>query len=232
MTSEVLLAWRWRIAILLCLITTINYIDRQVLTIAAPILMDEFAITAAGYGNITFGFLLAYGVGQLLCGPIIDRFGTKRAFAFAVVAWSIAGMLHAFGRGVASFFSFRVLLGLTEAANFPAATKAVAEWFPPAERSLAVGIFSVGPGIGAIIASPMIAFLLLPFGWQAAFIIPGAIGFLWLFIWQRWYHLPQDHPDLPASERSLILRERECADAIPPGPWYWALGSREVWGLS
>lgn len=140
-------------------------------------------------------------------------------------------MLHAFGRGVASFFSFRVLLGLTEAANFPAATKAVAEWFPKSERSLAVGIFSMGPGIGAIVAPPFIAVIILYLGWQAAFIISGAIGFLWLFLWQRWYHLPQDHPDLSAEERTLILRDR-AADITPvQRPWYWALCYREVWGL-
>lgn len=231
MAVQTLLAWRWRIAILLCLITTVNYIDRQALTIAAPYLMDEFAITAAGYGNITFGFLFAYGLGQLLCGPLIDRLGTKRSFTISVIAWSIAGMLHAFGRGVASFFSFRVLLGLTEAANFPAATKAVAEWFPKSERSLAVGIFSMGPGIGAIVAPPFIAVIILYLGWQAAFIVSGAIGFLWLFLWQRWYHLPQHHPDLSADERALILRETATDETPAQRPWHWALRYREVWGL-
>jgi len=232
MRVQRVLAWRWRIAILLCLITTVNYIDRQALTIAAPYLMDEFAIDAEGYGFITFGFLLAYGIGQLLCGPIVDRLGTKRSFAIAVIAWSIAGALHAFGRGVGSFFTFRVLLGLTEAANFPAATKAVAEWFPPSERSLAVGIFTMGPGIGAIIAPPFIALIIMYLGWQAAFIIAGAIGFLWLVLWQRWYHLPKDHPHLPADERALILRETVVEDQpVQQRAWYWALRYREVWGL-
>jgi ACS family hexuronate transporter-like MFS transporter len=231
MAVKTFLAWRWRIAILLCLITTVNYIDRQALTIAAPYLMDEFAITAEGYGNITFGFLLAYGIGQLLCGPIIDRLGTKRSFTVSVIAWSIAGMLHAFGNSVASFFSFRVLLGLTEAANFPAATKAVAEWFPQSERSLAVGIFSMGPGIGAIIAPPFIAVIIMYLGWQAAFIISGAIGFIWLLLWWRWYHLPAEHPDLPAAERALILRETMVDKRPRRRSWHWALRYREVWGL-
>ena len=225
------LAYRWRIAILLCLITTINYIDRQALTVAAPLLMEEFSITASQYGLITSGFLFAYGLGQLICGPIIDRLGSKRSFALAVIAWSIAGMLHAFGRGFVSFFVFRMLLGLTEAANFPAATKAIAEWFPPSERSLAVGIFTMGPGLGAIIAPPLIAVIILNYGWQAAFVIPGAIGFLWLILWQRWFYLPRDHPNLPAAERELIERESTNTQPAPQRPWYWALRYREVWGL-
>ena len=133
--GESFMAYRWRIAILLCLITTINYIDRQALTIAAPFLMDEFRISNEQYGYITSGFLLAYGLGQMLCGPLVDRLGAKRSFSMAVIAWSIAGMLHAVGRGFFSFLSFRVLLGLTEAANFPVALKVIAEWFPRNERS-------------------------------------------------------------------------------------------------
>jgi len=145
-------------------------------------------------------------------------------------------MLHAFGRGFASFFAFRVLLGLTEAANFPAATKAIAEWFPRSERSLAVGIFTMGPGLGAIIAPPLIAGIMILWGWQAAFLIPGAIGFLWLFLWNRWFHLPADHPGLSADEREFILAETVAApdpdgSTIKGRPWYWALRYREVWGL-
>ncbi|MEJ2139217.1 MAG: MFS transporter [Gammaproteobacteria bacterium] len=224
--------YRWRIAILLCLITTINYIDRQALTVAAPSLMEEFAISASEYGLITSGFLFAYGFGQLICGPLIDRLGTKRAFSLAVIAWSIAGMLHAFGRGFASFFSFRVLLGLTEAANFPAATKGIAEWFPKSERSLAVGIFTMGPGLGAIIAPPFIAGIIMLWGWQAAFLIPGAIGFVWLWVWQRWFHLPQHHPGLAAEERDFILAETVPEPSAPSSrPWYWSLRYKEVWGL-
>ncbi|MDP6437388.1 MAG: MFS transporter [Gammaproteobacteria bacterium] len=230
-TSQPFIAYRWRIAILLCLITTINYIDRQALTVAAPLLMDEFSITASEYGLITSGFLFAYGLGQLLCGPLIDRLGTKRSFALAVIAWSIAGMLHALGRGFVSFFVYRVMLGLTEAANFPAATKAIAEWFPRSERSLAVGIFTMGPGLGAILAPPMIAVIILYLGWQAAFLIPGVIGFIWLILWQRWFYLPHDHPDLPDAERQLIEAGKDPEEPEVERPWYWALRYREVWGL-
>lgn len=226
------LAYRWRIALLLCLITTINYIDRQALTVAAPLLMDEFAISNADYGLITSGFLFAYGLGQMLCGPVVDRLGTKRAFALAVAAWSIAGMLHAWGRGLVSFFTFRVLLGLTEAANFPVALKAIAEWFPRSERSLAVGILTVGPGLGAIVAPPLIALLISVWGWQAAFLVPGAIGFVWLLVWQAWFYSPADHPHLPGRERELILRDVGEPEPAPVDrPWYWCLRYPEVWGL-
>lgn len=231
LTETPWLAYRWRIAILLCLITTINYIDRQALTVAAPFLMEEFSISASQYGWINFGFLVAYGFGQLVCGPLIDRLGSKRAFSLAVIAWSIVGMLHVFGRGFASFLSFRVLLGLTEAANFPAATKAIAEWFPDSERSLAVGIFTMGPGLGGIIAPPFIAIIILYWGWQAAFLISGVVGFLWLILWQRWFYLPADHPHLPQAERELIEVGREIITAPVKRPWYWALRYREVWGL-
>lgn len=231
------IAYRWRIAILLCLITTINYIDRQALTMTAPILKDLFAISESQYGIITSGFLFAYGLGQLLCGPIIDRLGTKKSFSLAVVVWSIATMLHALGRGFLSFFSFRVLLGLAEAANFPLATKAAAEWFPRSERALAVGIFTMGPGLGAIIAPPLIVGtpwtpgIVDLWGWQAAFLIPGAIGFLWLFLWWKWFYLPQDHPTLPTAERELILAEVETGADDASRSWYWALRYKEVWGL-
>ena len=141
-------------------------------------------------------------------------------------------MLHALGSGFRSFFTFRVLLGLTEAANFPAATKAIAEWFPSSERSLAVGIFTMGPGFGAIISPPLIAGIIMLWGWQAAFIIPGAFGFVWLILWNRWFHLPADHPGLPNDERAFILAETDTNAAVADNrPWYWSLRYKEVWGL-
>ena len=139
---------RWWIAILLCLITTINYVDRQALAVAAPVILEEFDLSNTEFGLISSAFLFAYALGQLFIGPVVDRLGTKRSFRYAVIAWSIAGILHMFARGFWGFFNFRILLGFTEAMNFPAAIKAVAEWFPKAERSLAVGIITVGPGLG------------------------------------------------------------------------------------
>ncbi len=225
------LALRWRIAIMLCLITTINYVDRQVFSVAAPVLMEEFSLSNTEYGWITSGFLFAYAIGQLLTGPVIDRLGTKRAFSLAVIAWSLAGIAHAFGRGFLSFFTFRSLLGLSEAANFPAALKAVAEWFPRAERSMAVGILAVGPGLGAMITPPLVGLIIETLGWRVAFIIPGAIGLVWLWWWQRYFHSPERHPDISAQERQLILTGRDRAEPSVKRPWYWVLRHREIWGL-
>ncbi len=158
---------RWQIAGLLCVITTINYLDRQAFAVAAPALVAEFGIDNTEFGTITAAFLFCYGIGHLIAGPFIDRVGTRSAFRLAVIAWSIAGLLHAFGRGFLSFIFCRSLLGLTEAANFPAAVKAIAEWFPRRDRSMAVGILTVGPGLGALLAPPLLGGLILLAGWRA-----------------------------------------------------------------
>ena len=220
---------RWRIAILLAVITTINYVDRSVFGVVAPVVRDRFGIGDADYGVITSGFLLAYGIGQLVSGPIIDRLGTKRAFGIAALLWSLATILHALGRGLWSFFALRVTLGITEAANFPAATKAVAQWFPAGERSTAVGIFMLGAGLGAIITPPLTVWTMQTLGWEWAFIIPGTLGILWVLLWQRWYHLPEQHPTLSGAERRLILDKRSPQESTEP--WTGLLRYREFWGL-
>lgn len=220
---------RWRIAILLAIITTINYVDRSVFGVVAPVVRDLFDIGDEDYGLITSGFLFAYGIGQLISGPIIDRLGTRRAFGLAAIFWSVATILHALGRGVWSFFSLRILLGLTEAANFPAATKAVAQWFPARERSTAVGVFMLGAGLGAIITPPATVLVLETLGWRWAFILPGTLGLLWVILWYRWFHLPEAHPTIDPAERSLILAER--AEQVSSERWTSLLRHREFWGL-
>lgn len=226
---------RWQIAILLCLITTINHLDRQAFAVAGPVIIEQFGLSNTEFGAIGSAFLFAYAIGQMIIGPVVDRLGTKRSFRFAVIAWSIAGILHVAGRGLWSFFSLRALLGATEAMNFPAAVKAVAEWFPRAERSLAVGIVTVGPGLGAMIAPPLLGWLILSFGWQAAFIVPGVAGFVWLAVWQALYSNPETHPRLSHDERRLILDGREPeSDARDTVSWHGFtrfLRYREVWGL-
>jgi ACS family hexuronate transporter-like MFS transporter len=201
---------RWRIALLLAVITTINYIDRSVFGVVAPVVREQFGIGDADYGLITSGFLFAYGIGQLISGPIIDRLGTKRAFSLAAIFWSLATIMHALGRGLWSFFTLRMVLGIAEAANFPAASKAVAQWFPTRERSTAVAIFTLGAGLGAIITPPLTVWTLQALGWQWAFIIPGSLGLLWVWLWHRWYHQPEDHPTISTEEQSLILTERSA----------------------
>ena len=223
------MALRWRIAILLAVITTINYIDRSVFGVVAPMIREQFDIGDADYGLITSGFLLAYGIGQLISGPLIDRLGTKRAFSLAAVFWSVATILHALGRGLWSFFALRILLGLAEAANFPAASKAVAQWFPANERSTAVAIFMLGAGLGAIITPPLTVWTLQTLGWQWAFIIPGSLGLIWVFLWQRWYHLPETHPTIEPTEKALILEQRSNQQS--QGSWTALLSYREFWGI-
>jgi|TARA_B110000259_G_scaffold73922_1_gene87013 ACS family hexuronate transporter-like MFS transporter len=186
--------WRqrkWQIAALLCLITTINYMDRLALSIAAPTLTKLFSLSSIDYGDISAGFLVAYALGQLLGGPLIDKVGVHKALSFAVMLWSIAGMAHAFAQGFRSLLSVRFLLGIGESANFPAANKAIAEWFPPNERSLAVGIVTAGTGLGSIIAPPLLVWLIIQFGWQWAFIVPGLLGFIWLLAWHKIYSSPK-----------------------------------------
>ncbi len=212
------LAVRWQVAILLCLITTINYVDRQAFAVAAPVIVELFSLTESDFGAIGAAFLFAYGIGHVIAGPIIDRIGTKRAFSIAVVAWSIAGMLCAAGRGFWSFLGLRSLLGFAEAANFPAALKSVAEWFPERDRSLAVGIVTMGPGLGALIAPPLLGWLIISFGWQWAFLVPGAAGFLWLWIWQRYYHAPADHPTLSRAEADLIAVAESPSSGVSAKP--------------
>lgn len=178
-------------------------IDRSVFGVVAPVIRELFTIGDADYGLITSGFLLAYGIGQLLSGPLIDRLGTKRAFGLAALLWSLATMLHALGRGLWSFLMLRVMLGLAEAANFPAATKAVAQWFPARERSTAVGIVMLGTGAGAIITPPLTVWIMAVFSWQWAFI--------------------------PASERSLILQGR--SKQVTKESWTGLIRHKEFWGL-
>jgi len=226
---------RWQIAGLLCLITTINYLDRQAFAVAGPVIVERFGLDNTQFGTITAAFLFCYGLGHLLVGPVIDRLGTRRAFDLAVVAWSIAGLLHALGRGFLSFLSLRALLGLTEAANFPAAVKAIAEWFPRQERSLAVGILAVGPGLGALLSPPLLGSLVLVAGWQAAFIVPGLLGFVWLWAWRHVYHAPESHPRLGVAERALILEGRDLQGTPGTGEGVGSqlalLRHREVRGL-
>ncbi|RMF97534.1 MAG: MFS transporter [Gammaproteobacteria bacterium] len=226
---------RWRIAILLCLITTVNYIDRQAFAVAGPVISEKFALSNTEFGLIVSAFLFAYALGHLFAGPVIDRLGTRRAFSIAVVAWSLAGIACAAARGFVGFLGLRALLGLSEAANFPAALKAVAEWFPRSERSLAVGIVTVGPGLGALVSPPLLGWLIINFGWQSAFIVPGLAGFAWLWIWLALYRPPASHPGLGEAERQLILAGRDDDAAAPAEgqspEWRRLLRQREMWGL-
>jgi len=225
---------RWQIAWTLALVTTINYIDRAALSFAAPVMLPELGLSTTQYGLVASGFFWAYAIGQVVSGRLIDRYGTKRAYSAAVVVWNVASAAHALTRGFVSLLGFRIVLGLGEAANFPASVKAISEWFPARERSLATGVLLVGPGLGAIITPLLMTWLILTLGWRWAFFISGAIGIAWLFLWQRVYFPVESHPRISAAEKQLILAERGAgatdADAALP-PLRIMVRSRAVLGL-
>jgi ACS family hexuronate transporter-like MFS transporter len=228
---------RWWIAILLCLVTTVGSVDRQAMSVTAAVLKHDYHLSNTQYGELAFAFLFAYGLGQLVAGVLLDRLGTKRALTLAVIWWSVAAIAHTLARGFWSFFAARAFLGITEGANLPGAMKAVAEWFPRAERSLASGIVTVGTALGLIVAPPATGLLAYYFGWRAAFIVPGLAGLAWVLVWQRKYFLPEEHPTVSPRERELALAGRigSAKSDLTLGQrfalWGHYLHYRETWGL-
>src|SRR5947209_16784202 len=170
--------------------TVINYLDRQTLSVSAPVLRERFHMSNTEYSYVLFAFLLAYTIMNGVSGTLIDRIGTRLGYAACVAWWSTAAVLHVFARGALSLGVFRFLLGIGEAGNWPAGIKVVAEWFPEQERALASGIFNSGSTIGAILAPPIVAFIVLQFGWRAAFVLIGVLGFMWLIGWLAIYRTP------------------------------------------
>jgi ACS family hexuronate transporter-like MFS transporter len=195
---------RWYIAGLLFLATTINYVDRQVFSILAPDLQQRIGWSELDYGRIVIAFQLSYAVMLVVSGRILDRVGTKLGFALAIVAWSLAEVGHAFARSAFGFGVARFVLGVGEAANFPAAVKTVAAWFPASERALATGIFNSGVALGAVIAPIVVPVMAAAWGWQSAFVTTGVLGLLWLAAWWVLYDEPAVHPRLTDEERTFI----------------------------
>jgi ACS family hexuronate transporter-like MFS transporter len=202
---------RWLMISLAFWATVINYLDRQTLSVAAPVLREQFHMSNVEYSRVLFGFLLAYTIMNGVSGPLIDRLGTRLGYALTLAWWSAAALLHAFARGALSLGVFRFLLGMGEAGNWPGGVKVVAEWFPERERALACGIFNSGSSVGAILAPPVVAFILLTLGWPAAFLLVGAAGFIWLAFWWPIYRTPvtvkveADAPTIPVRQ---LLRTR------------------------
>ena len=241
--------FRWTICGLLFLATTINYVDRQVIGILKPTLQAEFGWSEIDYADIVFAFQLAYAIGFLFAGSIIDRLGIKRGFAVALVIWSLAAMaaaevtrfgpaaavlLSAFGlaysSSVAGFIVVRFLLGLGESGNFPASIKTVAEWFPRSERAFATGIFNAGTNVGAVITPLTVPFITALFGWYWAFILTGLLGFAWLVAWLLIYDRPEHHRRLGAPERAYICSD--AMDTTAPVPWASLLRYRQTWSFA
>jgi MFS transporter, ACS family, hexuronate transporter len=222
--------FRWVVCALLFFATTINYVDRQVLGILAPDLQRSIGWNEAQYGYIVTAFQAAYAIGLLVSGRLLDRMGTRLGYALAIVLWSVAAMGHAFARSAFGFGFWRFLLGLGESANFPAAIKTVAEWFPKRERAFATGIFNAGTNVGAVIAPAIVPFIALRYSWQWAFVLTGAIGFLWLVVWWVLYRPPEAHPRLSRAEFAYIRSDAE----EPPTriPWLQLASYRQTWAFA
>jgi MFS transporter, ACS family, aldohexuronate transporter len=220
---------RWTVVALLFAATTVNYIDRQVLGILAPTLTRELGWREADYAAIVSWFSVAYGVGLLGMGRLLDRIGVRRGLACSVGLWSLAAMGHALVRTVTGFSVARALLGIGESGNFPAGVKAVAEWFPKRERALATGIFNAGSNVGVVLAALLVPWIALALGWRWAFVATGALDLAWLAVWLRMYRQPSEHPRLSDAELAWIR-----SDPVEPAghvPWRSLLARRQTWAF-
>jgi ACS family hexuronate transporter-like MFS transporter len=221
---------RWVIVGLLFAATTINYIDRQMIGLLKPTLEAEFGWRETSYADIVFYFQLAYAIGYIVFGNIVDRIGARLGYFVAFAIWTIAHMLHGAVSSVVGFAGVRFLLGVGESGNFPACIKAVTEWFPKKERAFATGIFNAGTNIGAIITPLVVPALTLAYGWRATFVITGAISLLWLVAWLAVYRRPRESKRLSAAELAYI--ERDPADPAAKVPWARLIGRRETWAFA
>jgi MFS transporter, ACS family, hexuronate transporter len=221
---------RWTVCALLFFATTVNYVDRQVLSLLANTLETKIGWTDLQYSNITSAFTFAYMIGLLLSGWFLDKYGTRIGFAIAITVWSFAAIAHAAATTAFTFGIARALLGLGEAANFPACIKTVAQWFPKRERAQATGIFNAGSNIGAVIAPLTVPWLAVHYGWQSTFVITGGIGLIWLVFWLTMYRAPEDHPAVSTEELNLI--QSDPADKATSYPWAKLLPHRETWAFA
>lgn len=225
-------SYRWTICALLFFATTINYLDRQIIGLLKPVLEKEFQWSETDYGNIVTAFTLSYAIGLIVFGRFIDRIGTKIGYTISVTVWSIAAMGHALVRSTFGFGFARAMLGIGESGNFPAAVKTVAEWFPKKERALAIGIFDSGSNIGACVAPILVPWILGLYGWHEAFIITGALGFIWLACWLYFYEIPARHKKLSSEELAYINSDStmpEPGEKAPPVSIMQILRTRQAW---
>ena len=247
--------YRWVVCMLLFFATTINYLDRQVLSLLQPYLADKFNWSNTDYANITAVFQVMYALSMLFAGRIIDRLGTKTGYAVAIVFWSLAAIVHiyaipmgqalvsilgivgitGFSVSVLGFMAARALLGIGEAGNFPAAIKAAAEYFPKHERSFATGIFNSGTTIGAILAPLTVPLIRIAWGWEAAFVVMGLLGFVWLFFWKVLYEKPEEQKRMSLEELSYIKSGEEEISAQQNQEhvsWWKLLGYKQTWAFA
>jgi ACS family hexuronate transporter-like MFS transporter len=222
--------YRWVICGLLFFATTINYVDRAVLGVLAPLLRTKIGWTDQVYGNIGAAFTLSYAIGFLFAGWLINKAGTRIGYTLYLAVWSFSAAAHAFAGSAFGFGAARSALGIGESGNFPAAIKTVAEWFPKKERAFATGIFNAGSNVGAVVAPLVVPWLALNWGWQSAFIITGLAGLVWIAFWYPLYHNPNEHPHISPEELAYIQSD-------PPDPeakvrWLELLKHKQTWAFS
>src|SRR5213079_215039 len=208
---------RWWIGGLLFASTVINYIDRQTLSVLGPYLKIDYHWNNEQFALIVISFRVAYSVGQTVSGRLIDRIGTRKGLTITVVWYSVAAMLTSFAVGLRSFAFFRFLLGAGESANWPAATKAVSEWFPKRERGWAVALFDSGSSIGGAVAPFIVLWIYFRWGWRPAFMIPGTLGFFWLIVWRWLYYPPEIHHRVSRAELEMIVEDKNESIASQQG---------------
>lgn len=246
--------YRWTICALLFFATTVNYLDRQVLSLLAPDLSAEFGWSNTDYANITAVFQFAYAISMLFAGRFIDKLGTKKGFTWAIVIWSLAAIMHAYAIEIGGMFSgvfsalglvipvsiigfmvSRAVLAFGESGNFPAAIKATAEYFPKKDRAFATGIFNSGANVGAILAPATVPWIAYHWGWQAAFILIGAIGFIWIIFWWVFYDKPEKQKRLSKAELDYINSDTEAevtgSDKKEKVSWFKLLGYKQTWAF-
>lgn len=224
---------RWYICALLFFIAAINYLDRQTVAALKEQLSSQLGWSEAGYGWINFSFQLAYALAMSFAGRMVDVLGVRLCFTIAVVVWSGAAMAHALCRSVFQFCIARFFLGVGEAANWPASVKAVSEWFPKRDRALATGIFNGASNFGVAFAAGAV-WVAQVWGWQAAFIVTGALGLLWLYFWLKYYYAPREHPALSNEELQIIEQDHESVEAEEKAihiPWVYLLRYRQAWAF-
>ena len=223
--------YRWTICTLLFIATTINYVDRQILSLVKPILDVELGWTNEQFGIVNAVFQGTYGFGLLFFGWFVDRYGAKVGYAVSIVAWSLAAMGHSVVSTVTGFMIARATLGVSEGGNFPSAIKATAQWFPKRERAYATSIFNAGTNVGAIVAPAVVPWIAYTYGWQMAFVFAGIAGLLWLFLWIPLYNKPENSKRLATAEREFIESDRDEQNETQKVPWGRLLRYRQTWSF-
>lgn len=226
---------RWVIAIMLSFAALINYVDRQALAVVSLEVRSEFGMTEVDYSHLVVLFMVAYAIMYAGSGYLIDRLGTRRGFAVFIAGWSVAEMLHGLASGKWSLGVYRAMLGLTEPAAWPAAAKAIGEWFPPAQRAMGMGIFNAGSSIGSAVAGPLIAFLAIGFGWRFSFVIAGLMGLVWMLFWLLLYQPPHKSRWITSKEytelKGKVLTPEQAKPASKGVNWREVVRKRACWVL-